>query len=87
MGLLLHEQENMGGIPLYRVGVHAMHRDIGRPYPLYRTARYVRIHLDSPESHEEHGDSLARTLFDDHGHVRFAVHSRTNLTEGCGSKR
>ncbi|RPD68371.1 hypothetical protein L226DRAFT_540722 [Lentinus tigrinus ALCF2SS1-7] len=45
IGLLLHEQENMGGIPLYRVGVHTVHHDIGRPYPLYRSARYVRIHL------------------------------------------
>ena len=45
IGLLLHQQENMGGIPLYRIGVHAIHHDIGRPYPLYRAARYVRIHL------------------------------------------
>ena len=45
IGILLHEQENVGGIPLYRVGVHTIHHDIGRPYPLYSAARYVRIHL------------------------------------------
>ncbi|TFK81910.1 HET-domain-containing protein [Polyporus arcularius HHB13444] len=47
IGLLLHEQENVGGMPLYRVGVHTVYNDIGRPYPLYGSARYVRIHLSA----------------------------------------
>ncbi|KAI1791391.1 HET-domain-containing protein, partial [Ganoderma leucocontextum] len=45
VGLLLHQQDHPDDIPLYRIGVHCMYHDIGRPYPLYGSARYVRIHL------------------------------------------
>ncbi|TBU54931.1 heterokaryon incompatibility protein-domain-containing protein [Dichomitus squalens] len=47
VGLLLHQQDHPDDIPLYRIGVHCIYHDIGRPYPLYGSARYVRIHLSS----------------------------------------
>ena len=45
IGLLLHRQDHPDDIPLFRIGVHCMYHDIGRPYPLYGSARYVRMRL------------------------------------------
>ncbi|KAI0743049.1 heterokaryon incompatibility protein-domain-containing protein [Daedaleopsis nitida] len=60
VGLLLRQQEDVGGISLFRVGVHAIYHDIHRPYPLYHSARYVRIHLTVPENSAPPVDSARR---------------------------
>ena len=63
IGLLLHQQAHPDDMPLYRIGVHCMYHDIGRPYPLYGSARYVRIHLGAHSHSSPAAETAASARF------------------------